>query len=109
MNFADAFNETLIHFSIKGKDIAAESGLPEAAISRFRKGEQDIKASTLEKLLSALPTEAKQYLFFKLFVGEMDQGGVATLLNAISHHLREDNPQNPCTTQSQPVLSLMRS
>lgn len=109
MNFSDAFDQTLTHFSIKGKDIAAESGLTEAAVSRFRNGEQDIKASSLEKLLAALPAEAKQYLFFKLLVGEMDQTGIATLLNAIAHHLREDNPKNSYSHQSQPVLSLMRS
>jgi transcriptional regulator with XRE-family HTH domain len=108
MNFSDAFDQTLTHFSIKGKDIAAESGLTEAAVSRFRNGDQDIKASSLEKLLAALPVEAKQYLFFKLLVGEMDQGGIATLLSAIAHHLREDNPQNSHIPHSQPALSLMR-
>jgi transcriptional regulator with XRE-family HTH domain len=106
MGFSDAFDQTLTEFKIKGKEMAALSGLSEAAISEFRRGEREIKSGSLEKLFSALPNDAKQYLFFKILVGEMDQKGIATLLSAIAYHLRSENTETPHTAQPKAALSL---
>lgn len=109
MKFSEAFNQTLVEFNLSAKDIAQEAGIREATLSEYRNGKRQIHTDNLERLIQALPPDAKQYLFCKILIGEMDQGGIATLLNAIAHHLREDNPQNSRTSQTQPVLSLMRS
>jgi transcriptional regulator with XRE-family HTH domain len=106
MGFSDAFDQTLIEFGIKGKEMAARSGLTEAAISEFRRGEREIKSGSLEKLFTALPNDAKQYLFFKLLIGEMDQKGIATLLSAIAYHLKSEKPEFSDTIQPEAVLSL---
>jgi hypothetical protein len=74
--------------------------------SRFRRGERDIQAESLERLIMALPPDARQYLFFKLAVGDMDQKGIATLLNAIAYHLKSENSEIPHMIQPEAVLSL---
>ena len=53
----------------------------------------------------ALPPETRQYLFFKLAVGDMDQKGIATLLSAIAYHLKSEKPEFPDTLQPKAVLS----
>jgi transcriptional regulator with XRE-family HTH domain len=106
MGFSDAFDQTLIEFKIKGKEMSARSGLSEAAISEFRRGERELKSSSLERLLFALPNDAKQYLFLKLLIGEMDQKGIATLLSAVAYHLRSENSDTSPTIQPEAVLSL---
>jgi transcriptional regulator with XRE-family HTH domain len=108
MNFSAAFDETISHFKLKAKDIASVSGLTESAISKFRRGEQDLKASSLERLIKALPQEAKQYLFLKILVGEMDSQGIAALLSAIAFRIKEsdENSEDLRIQNSEPVLSL---
>lgn len=114
MKFSDSFDDTLKRFKITAKDLASKSGVAESSISRFRRGEREIQSDSLERLISALPQDAKQYLFCQLFVGEMDKQGIATLLNAIAHYLKEDSSQHTGSSSqkhhsnhSQPVLSLM--
>jgi transcriptional regulator with XRE-family HTH domain len=118
MNFSDSFDETLKQFKLTAKDLAGKSGVAESSISRFRRGEREIQSDSLERLISALPQDAKQYLFCKLLIGELDRRGIATLLSAIAHHMREDSSedngycveekssQTPHTIQTQAVLSL---
>lgn len=61
MRFANAFQETLFRFRLKGAEIAERSGLPPTRISEFRNG-KNIRIDNLEKILKALPREARVYL-----------------------------------------------
>lgn len=106
MKFSDSFDDTLKQFKITAKDLAGKSGVAESSISRFRRGEREIQSDSLERLIGALPQDAKQYLFCKLFVGEMDKQGIATLLSAIATHLKTEQSQTPHPIQPEAVLSL---
>jgi transcriptional regulator with XRE-family HTH domain len=90
MKFSEAFNRTLNQFKISGNEIATLSGLRTATVSEYRRGLREIHTDNLEKLISALPVEAKQFLFLHMLVGQMDNEGIATLLNAISTHIRQE-------------------
>jgi transcriptional regulator with XRE-family HTH domain len=51
----------MFRFNLKGADIAERSGLTTAQISQFRNG-QNIRVDNLERILAALPEEARSYL-----------------------------------------------
>jgi hypothetical protein len=48
-------------FDLKGVDLARKSGLKNSHISKFR-AEQNIRVETLEKILAAMPIEARRYM-----------------------------------------------
>jgi transcriptional regulator with XRE-family HTH domain len=87
MKFSEAFDKTLKQFSLTGKALALQSGVTEASISRFRRGERDIQAENLERLINALPIEAQEYFYFNCLVSNLDDRGIATLLQVISQKL----------------------
>ena len=70
MDFSLAFNLTLNQFDISAKDLAQQSGVPEATISRFRNGHQ-IKTETLSRLLECLLIHQREY-FFSIMAGSED-------------------------------------
>ena len=109
MDFSKAFDQTLVEFDLNARDIANESGVAEASISRFRSGKKDITTSSFGKLLSALPTDAQQHLCFKLLVKDMDQSAMATMLTVIAHQLKgtpSETSVQPRITSKEPALSL---
>lgn len=61
MRFSDAFRETLHRFDLKASDVAMQSGLTRSRLSQFRNG-TNIRIDTLEKILDALPAEARMYM-----------------------------------------------
>ena len=61
MKFAEAFRETIFRYNLTGNKLAAESGLTQMQISKFRNG-GDLRTDSLEKLLEAMPPEARQYM-----------------------------------------------
>ena len=91
MKFSEAFNLTLEEFGITGKEVAKNAGVREATVSDFRRGNREIQTGNLEKLIGALPMDAKQFLFLKLLVGGMNVQGMATLLSAIACQLKDDH------------------
>ncbi|KAM3107278.1 helix-turn-helix domain-containing protein [Phormidesmis sp. 146-33] len=90
MKFSEALNQTLNQFKISGNEIANLSGIRAATISEYRRGVREIHTDNLERLIAALPSEAKQFLFLHLLVGQMDDEGIATLLSAISNRMRQE-------------------
>jgi DNA-binding Xre family transcriptional regulator len=88
MNFSKAFDLTLKEFGLQGKTIAQNAGVREATVSNFRNG-SEIRTDNLEKLIEALPPEAKQYLFLKVFVGDLNPQGIATMLSLLAGRLKE--------------------
>lgn len=106
MDFADSLDATLKQFKITAKALSESSGVAEASISRYRRKERDINADSLERMIKALPQDAKQFLFCQIFVGEMDKQGLATLLSAIAYHLKTETTDNLSQKESSAVLSL---
>lgn len=61
-----AFDRTLDKFGISNAWLSRESGVNHQMISRFRNSKGQVQTDTLERLLSPLPREAKNYLFSQL-------------------------------------------
>ncbi|HEY9660379.1 MAG TPA: helix-turn-helix transcriptional regulator [Allocoleopsis sp.] len=61
MRFFEAFQQTLLRFNIKASDLAKTSGVSTAQLSNFRNG-RNIRVDNLERILAALPKEARKYL-----------------------------------------------
>jgi len=61
VRFSDAFKETVFRFALKGAEIAERSGLTEAQVSNF-KGGSNLRIDSVEKILAALPLEARLYM-----------------------------------------------
>ena len=62
MKFVDAFNLTLEKFDITARELAIRSGVTDAAISKFRRGNRELKLESIEKILGALPDDAYYFL-----------------------------------------------
>lgn len=62
VRFSEAFKETMFRFDLTGAEIAERSGLTTAQISQFRNG-RNIRIDNLERILAALPLNAREYLF----------------------------------------------
>jgi predicted transcriptional regulator len=93
MKFSDAINQAFVEFNLSAKEIAARSGLTESQLSRFRNG-RDIRSDNLERLIEALPEQAKEFLFFKCFVNQMSDRAIGTLLYTISLRMRDESTQS---------------
>jgi transcriptional regulator with XRE-family HTH domain len=97
MHFSQALDRTLNEYGIKAKWLAERSGVSPQMISDFRNGKQRIYSDSLEKMLSNLPVEAREYFFRQLGsspatmesrIAEMDNGELSTLLLAIADKLQ---------------------
>ncbi|EKU97124.1 hypothetical protein Lepto7375DRAFT_0998 [Leptolyngbya sp. PCC 7375] len=88
MNFSKAFDLTLKEFGLTGKAVAVNAGVREATVSNFRNG-SDIRTDSLEKLIKALPPDAKQFLFLKVFVDDLNPPAIATMLGLLAGRLKE--------------------
>ncbi|TFI50807.1 hypothetical protein BLD44_029465 [Mastigocladus laminosus UU774] len=66
VTFCKALNDTMTAYGIKGAWLAQKTGLTEQTISNFRVGRNQIKSDSLEKLISALPPDARDYFFQQL-------------------------------------------
>lgn len=71
MDFYVAFNETLRRFDLNAVDLANERGLSMQRISQFKNG-FNIRIDTLQKLLNAMPPEAKRHMLSLVADGESD-------------------------------------
>ena len=63
MNFSNALDKTLDKYGIAGKWLSSESGVSERMISNFRNGKQRVWSDSLERIISALPIDSRQYFF----------------------------------------------
>lgn len=90
MKFADALNATLKHFDITAKELSAKSGVAESGISRYRRHERDIQAESLERMIAALPPDARYFFYCNCLLKDIDATGVAMLLQAIASKMKAD-------------------
>ena len=104
ISFAEALNQTLANFRITAKELAMKSGVKESNISELRNGKTDPRISTIESLINALPEEARNYLFFKVFVSNITDRDVSNLLSAIAIELRNDNKTDPTRHENKELV-----
>jgi predicted transcriptional regulator len=69
MKLSEALRRTMFEFSLYGTELARESGVNKQQIYEFRSGKRDLTASNVDKIIEALPPEAK--LFFLKMVGDI--------------------------------------
>lgn len=98
MKFSEALDRTLDEFRINAKWLASRAGVSQQMISDFRNGKQRVYNDSLEKIISALPDEAKQHYFtllgasavtLKNQIEVMDDFELAGLLSAIAEKLQK--------------------
>jgi len=89
--FGAALDETMKQFGIKGTTIAELASLQEQQVSEFRRGIRGLKTENLERVIEALPPEARHFLFFKVFVRNMSDRDISNLLSAIALELRNSD------------------
>lgn len=87
--FAQALNEAINHFGYQNKKVAADAGIGETQLSEFRRGKRQLTTENLEKVIFALPVEARNYLLFKVLVNEISEYDASSLLSAIALELRK--------------------
>jgi len=61
VNFSKAYEETLFRFGLKASDIAEKAGISESTLSQFKNG-KNVRIETMEKILGALPQDAKVFM-----------------------------------------------
>ena len=61
MKFSDALRRTMFEFNLTGADLARQTGLSQNTVSAFKTGNQSISTENLEKILEAMPAEARRY------------------------------------------------
>ncbi|NJO85309.1 MAG: hypothetical protein HC818_00090 [Synechococcaceae cyanobacterium RM1_1_27] len=100
--FSEALDMTLKEFKITGRWLSGQSGVSEQAISKYRLGQKDIEVGTYEKLIMALPSEARNYLFFKVLIKDSSTEDLSLFLHAIAQAMRGDTTSK----QLEPELAL---
>jgi transcriptional regulator with XRE-family HTH domain len=88
MRISEALNLTLEHFNITGRELAQRSGVTESALSRFRHGEQDLQASSIEKLFAGLPSNAFHYLMAQLWLEREESESAVQMLSLIASRIQ---------------------
>jgi hypothetical protein len=98
INFAEALDQTIDECGIQVQWLAGRADVSPQMISSYRNRKQQIKTDSLEKIISALPIEAKQAYFNKLGVHSgdllsaidaMNDDQLGLLLSAIAAKLRQ--------------------
>lgn len=63
MKFFEALDKTLDDYGISGKYLSEQSRVSIQMISNYRNGKQRVYSDSLEAMISALPIQARQYLY----------------------------------------------
>ena len=63
MKFSEALDKTLDDYGIAAKWLSEQSGVSMQMISNYRNGKQRVYSDSLEAMISALPTQARRYLY----------------------------------------------
>ena len=104
--FNKALQKTMQDFGIKGVWLAEKTGISNQTISTFILGKNEMKTDTLERLVDALPSEARNYFYqllhprtrdIEAFLMEANHEEKAEVLRLIAASLEKDasNLLNP--------------
>jgi len=108
MLYQEAFNQTIEHFRLSARDIASKAGMHESSVSNFRTGRKDLNLETWERLMSALPEEARQYIYLKVLVGTITNRGISVLLSAISDRIMQESESEAVDSERQSAPTIKR-
>jgi len=72
VNISEALDKAMNDHGVSGKWLAEQATVSEPMISLFRNGKQRIYTDSLEKVINALPKEARDY-FFNLLSGSTNR------------------------------------
>ncbi len=75
MNSRDAFFQTLDRFGIVAAEVSRKSCVPPEVISKYRNSKQSLRLDTFDKMLNALPEEARFYYFALRLGGKCAESG----------------------------------
>jgi DNA-binding Xre family transcriptional regulator len=95
MNLSEALDATMQEFNLTGKWLSDKTGLSEQTVSTCRSGER-IRSDSLERILKALPPQAKAFFSNKFFMTETNNNGKSPsapdleTLSSISGELQKD-------------------
>lgn len=67
INFCKALFETINEYGITNQWLADKSGLTTQTISNYKLGKSSIRDNSLEKIIEALPPNAQEYYFDRLY------------------------------------------
>lgn len=67
VNFCKALNETMDEYGITNLWLSEKSGLTSQTISNYKLGKSSIKDNSLEKIIEALPPDAREFYFDRLY------------------------------------------
>jgi transcriptional regulator with XRE-family HTH domain len=56
----------MTEFRITGAELSEKSGVSKNTISAFRQNRQSLTVENLEKLLAAMPEDAREYFFLRV-------------------------------------------
>ncbi|MCH2232169.1 MAG: helix-turn-helix transcriptional regulator [Crocinitomicaceae bacterium] len=82
MDISNAFDKTLRKYGISGAWLSRQTGLTPSMISNFRNGKR-VYTDTLQKLLIAIPVEAREY-FYSLLEGRHLRPNLEVLVENLS-------------------------
>lgn len=88
MNHQKAFDEMMIRYRLEARKLAGASGVSEVQISRLRNG-KDLYAGTLLDLLSAVPTDAREYFLSLVFGAKPEEDMRSLVMNAKASDISE--------------------
>ncbi|MGD1906817.1 MAG: helix-turn-helix domain-containing protein [Leptolyngbyaceae cyanobacterium] len=77
VDFRDALNEVLRQYDIKANDLAARSGIDEVQISKFRNKHKNMQTQNFERLIAALPQNARMYFWYLVMAENTNSHQVA--------------------------------
>lgn len=63
MDYRHALREAMFRFNLKVKDLAAAAGVKDTQLSAYRTGKHDLYASTLERIINAMPPITQAYFY----------------------------------------------
>ena len=73
MSPSEALNYVLELYEIKTQELADKSDVHKSIISKFRNGRSDISAKNLQKIVKALPPEARTHFNMLFSFAEADR------------------------------------
>ena len=96
LSYSKAFQIVLDQYIEEGGSASAlgnESGVQDSAISKFRRGTQQVNTDTLEKLIHAFPKHLRAEFFRQVQYGGSHDGEPISLLDQVAQMLGDVTPE----------------
>jgi len=108
MLLKDALFKAMDKCGLTAKELSERSGVTQAQISRFRKGE-DLAFLTFQRLVAGLPREAYHQFTTTLVVEQMDSQELGNLIMSAVTQLQQKPVESKSVIESKPTESSDKS